>query len=600
MARDRKPEPTATAVVASAGRVDSGVVDYLKFSRTASGWQSEAWYFYDTVGEFRYACDWVGSMLAKATLHAATEHQDGPKRIESGPPAQVVSELYGGPEGQAEMLRQIGIHFTVAGECYLLGWAEDGRDHWMIAAATAVSSRKVGESRRVWYVNSIQVGSDSAKVMAIRLWKPHPQRPMEANSPTRAVLGILAEIAGLSQHIQTQVNSRLAGAGIALFPSEMTLPARPPGPNGEQPPVAPNTASEMMLLLQQAMAASIKDPSSTSRHVPIVVTAPGDQIDNVRHVTFWTELDEKALELRSDAIRRLSLGLDMPPEMLTGVGQDNHWTAWLADESGIKAHTEPLLRVVTGALSDGFLRPALEKDDALGMDPQGLSLISIRADTSQMRLRPNRSKEALELFDRAELSGAALRRETGFGPEDAMDPAAMKAWYVRKVAMGQTTPEIVEAALRAVGVDLDLGSVPERDHEARPTPSLIDHPERNPPELDAALVAAADQIVRRALERAGNRIRNRTSVKVGGVSAMNTYMAVSVRAGDMDFLLDDAWTSVPEVARRHEVSADWLTSALDSYCRLRMHDQQRHDYDSLHTYLANLFEVLSPEVWRVA
>ena len=53
-------------------------------------------------------------------------------------------------------------------------------------------------------------------------------------------------------------------------------------------------------------------------------------------MTFWTQLDEHAIELRSEAIRRLGLGMDMPPEVLQGSADSNHWAAWQADEAAIK------------------------------------------------------------------------------------------------------------------------------------------------------------------------------------------------------------------------------------------------------------------------
>lgn len=593
MARDRKPAPKPTALTASAANFTAARIDYNKHARTARGWQERAWYFYDTIGEYRYACDWIGSMLAKALLFAARETPDGPEALHDHAAAQALSELFNGPEGQAEMLRQMGIHFTVAGECYLFGWSEGDQDKWMIAASTAVTQRQVQDDKYIWLVNNEAVGSETQEVLGIRLWKPHPQRPLEANSPSRAVLGILSEIESLSLHVQAQVVSRLAGSGIFFVPSEITLPAKPQSDTDETPAVAPNTATEFMQILQKAMMAAIHDRGDASAITPIVVTAPGDHIDKAKHVTFWSELDEHAIELRNEAIRRLSLGLDMPPEMLTGVAGDNHWNAWLADESGIKAHTEPLLKVLTSALSEGFLRPALRGLDGYDADGDPVSALSVRADTSQMRLRPNRSREALELYDRAELSGEALRRETGFGTDDALTGEAITAWYLRHVAKGQTTPELVAEALRALGLAFTPEPPPDVQHEARPDRSLDDHPDRNPPEVPAALlptglVEAANQIVLRALERAGNRIRNRTQVHAPGVSAMNTYMAVRVRAGDMDFLLDDAWTHVPDVAHRYGVEEGWLTAALDSYCRLRMKDQRRHDFEEFSSYLTNL------------
>lgn len=595
MARDRRAEPKPTALVASAANFTASNIDFAKHSRAGRSWQERAWYFYDTVGEYRYACDWVGSMLAKAILRVFRDTPEGPKEVEpEHPAAQALAELYGGPEGQAEMLRLMGIHFTVGGDNWLFGWVEGGKPKWLLAAATSVAHRPDGPDRTVWIVNAEQIGGEG-DVLAIRLWKPHPQRPLEANSPSRAVLAILGEIEALTLHVQAQVTSRLAGAGILWAPSEITLPAKPQT-DGETAPVAPNSATEFMAMLQEAMVRSIRDRGDASAVVPIVVTAPGDQIANVRHTTFWSELDEHAIELRNEAIRRLSLGLDMPPEMLTGVGADNHWNAWLADESGIKAHTEPLLRVITHSLTEGFLHPALENDVDYDAEVDPIEQYTIRADTSLMRLRPNRSREAIELYDRAELSGSALRRETGFGEDDGISGEGITAWFLRHVAKGQTTPEIVAEALRALGLAIVPAALPEVEHEARPTRSLDEHPDRNPPQntatlLPQGLVEASNQIVLRALERAGNRIRNRTTVKVPGVTAMNTYMAVQVRAGEMDFLLDDAWTQVSDVARRYGVEEGWLTAALDSYCRLRMKDQRRHDFAEFGSYLESLMSL---------
>ena len=49
--------------------------------------------------------------------------------------------------------------------------------------------------------------------------------------------------------------------------------------------------------------------------------------------------------------------MDMPPEVLQGAGDANHWSAWQADESAIKAHTEPLLKLITTTISRQYLGP---------------------------------------------------------------------------------------------------------------------------------------------------------------------------------------------------------------------------------------------------
>ena len=588
MGRTRRvqPAPTGNSLVASAVRLESGIKDLVKYSRSGRGWQKLAWNFYDTVGEYRYACDWVGSMLSQATLHATQTVDNKIVPVSDGLAYTYVDQLFGDNDGKTDMLRNIGIHLTVAGECYIVG--ADKRDktqEWMVVAATELSFRN-----DKWYVDREEIESVGDPLI-LRLWRPHPQKRLEATSPSRSVLAILDEISKLTAHVSAQVDSRLAGAGILAMPAEMQFPPAPTTGtpvDGATTVAVDSVASGFMQTLQAAMSTAIENREDASALVPIVITAPGDQIGNIRHLTFWSELDAHAIDLRKEAIRRLALGMDMPPEVLEGVSDTNHWAAWQADESAIKAHTEPLLKIITHSLAEGYLRPLLDGD----IPPEQLRLYSIGADTSRMRLRPNRSKEALELYDRGELDGAALRRETGFDEADAQDPTEQNLWFLRKVASGSTTPELVEAALRALGVQ--LGAVvkepppSEREPtEARPRPSLEEHPVREIPErVDAALVSACEQIVFRALERAGNRMKNRMGGKVAGVSAAEQYLVFSPKVGDLDHYLEDAFgQNVANLAERHNILPEELIKALDAYCRGTLTTQTRVSYGHLERFL---------------
>lgn len=588
MGRTRKTQ-TSNSLVASAARMGRRSKDYLKYSQSGSGWQNQAWEFYNLIGEFRYACDWVGSMLSKAILYATVENQGTIERVPSGPAFNMVDALFGDSDGRAEMLRLIGIHFTVAGECNLIGWEEDGRDHWMIAATSEVKS-----SGGILRVDKQEIGPED-DVFNVRLWMPHPKKPTEAHAPSRAVLGILGEIYKLTQHVSAQVDSRLAGAGILLMPSEMNFPP-PKTPEGQEPQArSANNAADLMEVIQEVMATAIEDRGDPSALVPIVITAPGEAIQHVKHMTFWSELDEQAIRLRDEAIRRLALGMDMPPEVLQGTADSNHWAAWQADESAIKGHTEPLLKVITSSLAEGYLRPLLEDDpDVSGI----IEHYSIAADTSEMRLRPNRSKEALELYDRGVVSAEVLRRETGFSTGDGMEEKEMQQWFLRKVASGSTTPELVASALKALGVPVAaVENTDDETREARPDPSLLEHPVRDIPDREKSerrkairdglpvLAAASEQMVLRALERAGNRLKSRLQLKSLTASAAELYLFTEVRPGDMDDLLADAWGNVGPVALRHGISPEALTGTLDSYCRLLMQEQSAHTYERLEQFL---------------
>lgn len=555
--------------------------DNTKVTRSARGWQDSAWNFYDTIGEYRYACDWVGNMISKATLFVA---RDGERVAESSPGVDYVYSLFGGPESQGQILRETGIHLTVAGEAFVVGVTSKDVEEWRVIAATELTTRG-GK----FYASSKEITSDG-KPFVMRLWRPHPRKYKEATAPSRAVLPILAELDALTKRIFAEIDSRLAGAGVLLLPSEMTLPVSQQTNAAGELVTTASVADVFRADLQEAMMTAIADREDASAMVPIVATVPGEYVNNIKHLTFWSPLDERSIDLRTEAIRRLALGLDMPPEVLTGVADTNHWNAWQVEEAAIKAHAEPLLALVCESLTEGYLRPLLVQD---GMDPVEADQYTIVADTSMLRLRPNRSKEAFELYDRMQLDGAALRRETGFDEDDAPDPKELRELFLRKVAAGSTTPDLVAAALRSLGVPIGTIETAPAVQE-RPVPSLEQHPTQEPPEQLAAstppsddgLLGASEVIVYRALERAGNRLRTRIGRKIPGVAAVDMYLHVPVTTGQLDDLLADAFEGIDRYVGCRQVSPDRLATCLDTYCRALMIEARPHDPQVLATYLA--------------
>lgn len=554
-------------------------------------WQEECWRAYDVVGEFRFACDWVGSTLSKGELYATERVNGVDKRVTSGEAHDAIEELFTNSNGRTEMLRLLGIHFTVAAECVLVSWPGEIEQEWRIVAPQDIV---IGSKYVHLQSEGRKLNTEEMEVLTIRMWKPHPRRPNEAMSPARSALPILRELIKLTMLLDAQLESRLAGAGILLMPSDITLPKadQPPVEEGQEV-VKMSTADELMVVLQRAMTTAIQNPGTASALVPIVITAPSEAIEACRHMTFWSEMDKRAIALREEAIGRLALSMDMPPEILTGNSDANHWAAYQADEASIKSHTEPLLHVITGSLRDGYIRPAMSTGD-----PAELAKIGVGVDTSEMRLRPNRAKEALQMYLDGELSGDALRRETGFDEDDAPNEEQFKRWLAKKVAGGSTTPEVVEAALRYFNLDLDVRLPPmAAPAEGRPDPSLKRHPEQGPPDQDeaekrlrrrldqAALVAASEQAVMRALERAGNRLKNRTSVRTANVPASALYLHANVKSADLQHLLDDAWTYVPSIAERYGADPALLEATLDSYCRLALVTRAEHSFERFEEYM---------------
>jgi len=576
--RKVEPDPVViptTSMVASATRYPGKAA---RIYQPRQDWQAECYRHYSICGEARFAAKFFGHSVSRAVLYAARIVNGDTEKQTEGPAAAALDDLFNGRDGQTQMLDAIGTHLTIAGECYLVGRAVEGVDTWEIVSC--LEMQVAGNAWQINYGNGLPAVNLTEEDVVIRIWLPSPAHRIEADSPFRALLPILSEIEWLTRHVFAQITSRLAGSGILIMPQGMTFPPPPEQQNVDGSTVAApaNEADSFMLSLADAMMSPIEDPSSPSAVVPIVVTAPDETIDKPRLLTFWSELDSASMGLRNEAIRRFALGMDLPPEQVLGMsgttsdssGNVSHWGAWQVEESTIKLHVEPMLDVIANAVTVGYLRPLT--DD--------LSLVAY--DSSALRLRPDRSKEAFELYDRGLITPEALLRENGFDVNDMPDDEHRKMWLLVKVASGSATPEQVGAALEQLGVHLGVVSDPETSRESRPNPTLDEHPVRPRDPSESALVAASEALVFRALERAGNRLRQSVS-RPPGAPAYETHVYVKAN-GSAERLLDDAWSCAPQVLAGI-AEPDAVIPVLSSYCVSLMNEQSPHKRERLVNWL---------------
>jgi hypothetical protein len=573
-----------TALLASAVRLPIVKQGYVTTKTEA--WQDEAARLYDVLGELRFVANWVGQILSRAELRSAIGNP--PTVTEEGPAADAVADYFGGWQGQQEMLNETGVHFTVTGECYHV--YRNSEKKWRVLGYNRVKQQ--GNKAMADFGDGegfveLSKGTD----LIIRLWVPHPFDPEQADSPTRSNIQTLREIERCNLHIQATLTSRLAGAGVFFVPDEITFPA---------PADAPENATDADLFMQtlgEAMLAPIGDPGQPSAVVPIVVKAPGEYLGNIRHQTFWTELSDSILTTREAAIKRFALGMDVPPEVLTGMAETNHWNAWLVDEAAVKAHIEPRLQVITNAITTAYLWPALE---GVVPDPQNNAVVG---DSSQIRMRPNRSSEAIELFDRGILNEAATRRETGFDEADAPDDTERASFLLRKVAQAASSPEQAAAAAELLGIPLPVAGDRQEQPDNLASPDRREDPrnrrepdiERSMDRVASGLLAACDALVYRALERAGNRLKSAHNY-TGKTLACDVYLELQANPRNLDVLFADCWTPLPRIIGRFTTDVDVVRVALDTYCKTLVREQVPHDHLSLEHVLASALgsSTLSP------
>jgi hypothetical protein len=451
----RPPEPfqalTADARIISGPTPDQSQTviggRQIQKYRTPDEWQRELWNFHDELGELRQGLNWKANMLSRVRLIAArmVPGQDEPQRVKEGPAADIVAKLAGGIGGQAKLMSSFAVYLDLPGECYLIGETlPNGRDKWYTLSIEEVQPAlsyetgrfRVSEGHGQWRV----LPADS---LVCRVWRAHKRWHNVADSPARACRSLLRELELINRHIAAQYMSRLASAGVIIFPEEVTFPVREEFADAADPFVA-----EWIEIAAEAL----RTPGTAAAVVPIPIKMPGEYVNQVRHIDFTLKLDDKIIEKRDSALARLAIELDMPPEAMLGTRDVNHWNAWLIDEQGVKIHVAPDAEIVCDALTDGYLRPMLT---AIGENPDDYL---VWFDASELILRPDRSKSASDVYDRGELSGATLRSQHGFSETDKPSDDERKQILLTQSAL--TQPVNFPAVMKELYPDVELVTQP--------------------------------------------------------------------------------------------------------------------------------------------
>lgn len=424
-----EPEPEALTAAAAPPRGPE-----TKFLRRTERWQEEVWRFHDTLGEFNYGVWWLSNMLSRVRLRAARLQPDvdEPEIATSGTAAELMMRLGGGVAGQAQLMKRLTVQLSLPGEGYLVGETKGKVEQWQVRSVDEI--RLQGTQYQVMDEESVNAGQDWRPLAedhhVVRVWRPHDRYYHMADSPARSAREIMRELELVNRKITAEYLSRLASAGMVLIPEELTFPVR------EEFADEPNP---LMAEWIEIAATAIQNPGTASAVVPIPLVGPADALDAVKHVDFTLKIDEKIIEKRDSAIKRLATKLDMPSEVLLGMGDVNHWSAWQLEEGALKTHIAPVAELICDALTRGYLQPRLE---ASGEDPEAWV---VWYDMSELALRPDRSGNATLAYDRMELSGAAYRRELGFDEDDKPADEELKEQALKVII--RTLPSGAASAL---------------------------------------------------------------------------------------------------------------------------------------------------------
>lgn len=434
-----KPKPLS--LTASASRLTAKTVGGLAAGRgVTTDWQSDAWDMYDLIGEQRFLANTLAGRAAQARLFVGTLRRDeplaDPEPTADSKLAAMLDDFGKSAPGRAQIILRALIGYFVGGETYLVGIpdylitaAETGEEPerpvgaasgdidmtsliWRALSANEIRFKRGGAVElRLAESNGNKVEAKIAELYVMRSWRPHPNKAWEPDSPTRSSLPVLRELTALTMAVGSMTDSRLAGAGLLLVPDS----ARKAMLRAQD---LPEDSSDDPLTdaLIDAMSTAIADRASAAAYVPLVVTVPDDAVEKFKHLTFESPFDAAMAPMREEAIRRLALGQDAPPELLLGTGGMNHWGAWLVREDVVTTHIEPPLALFCDTITTHYLRPLML---ASGYSQEEVDDTVVWYDVSHMIVRPNRGAEAEGIYKLGELSGEALRAANGFDENDA-------------------------------------------------------------------------------------------------------------------------------------------------------------------------------------
>lgn len=545
------------AVTAAVATVQLDGVAWHSYRFGSREWQNEAWRLYDITGPLRYIANWIGNSVSRCRLYVAEVDETGEAGEETDDPD--IAALAAGPLGSGpakdEALRLCGVNLYIPGEAYIVAEAEGagtGEDQWFVVSGRQIrrSGDQIVIRRSMLFGGGDMIYRPDVDLI-LRSWTPHPADTDEPDSPARSAIPDLREIEALKKREFAELDSRLTGAGILPLPQEIDFPRGPEDPTGLQ---------GFTNRLMQAMGTSLQDRSSAEAMVPIAISMPGEFVDKIKPVTFWSELSAQLLPLREGAVRSLARSLDIPPEVLLGQSDSNHWTAWQTSEDAIAIQVVPILSRIADALTTGYLRRALEQ---MGEDPDRFVYAF---DTSPLTVRPNRSADALNYHEAGLLSDEAAVEAGAFRPDQMPDDVERVRRLVEKLVVANPTLITDPGIQQILGIE-SIGIAPAPvpqpvDGGQPPTPAPVDQPTdipEQPVQTDdttpadttpAALVAVANLAVRRALSLAGTRLVPHTQRdRYPGTPRYQLHARHGqISAERADRVLRGAWDDLPDVA----------------------------------------------------
>jgi hypothetical protein len=513
-------------------------------------WQTEAWTFLDSLGEFQYAVDWLANALSRVRLTAAelVPGGDEPEPLEDGAAAALVEQMGGGIAGHAAIMKSLAVQLSVPGEGWLVAERADPRIPLAQADWSVKSTDEIRPGRGKAGGYEIRVDDNrweplGQESLPVRVWNPNPRYSWKATSAAKAAIPIMRTVELLNRRIIATLVSRLAMNGLLLIPQEHTI---------NTPSVYQDADDPFVAMLLDIAGKNIREPGSATASIPIPIKFAGDGIEKWKHLTFGDGVDKELIEEREKELGRLATTLNLPAEVLKGIGSTNHWcvddkteilteVGWVTHDRLAPGDTVLTLNHETG-LSEWQPVGAVKR-----WDVTDLEMVSIEGRYHSSLTTPNHRWPILRgsriasrerMFTTSDSLAANDFLVTGAPCADLPTQAKfddafveLMAWYFTEGTCarrpGRTTPR----------VSIYQSAVANPDNVARirrALTALYGPPTDGP--LDSGGRRATDETLRRRETEASMRAAGRTVAEIAvavGVSKAQVYKDLRIAAGEL-------------------------------------------------------------------
>lgn len=394
-------------------------------------WQHNSYLYYDRIPEVYYGANFTGNCLARIRLVGAEVPKslsEAPKESTKTSIVEAVQNFTNSRSGQAGLMRRFGQNMFLAGETFIYGEENDENEqNWEIYSTLELQDDESGG-----YTVQVQTGEDLVRLpqdaLITRVWKEHPRRSFDADSAMRTCMSHCEKLLTLEKQDLSIARSRFAGSGLLLFPSEIV----PIGTVDDEGNIDEDPShSPFIQGIQNAMIEPILGTEQPEDVVPSFVVGQSEYLKEIRHFTMEKPINEHSEAQKMETIRRMATAMDLPNEVLLGMADTNHWTAWQIKEETFQTHIRPFVEMICNSLTVAYLWPQLKKANI-----KDYKKYIVWYDDTNLVARPDKSVAAQKAFEGLALSEASYLREMGFNEEDA--PSEEE--YMRRAGLAMRDP----------------------------------------------------------------------------------------------------------------------------------------------------------------